>query len=1010
MKTNINFLKSYIPWIFTLFFICIIFKTQAQEKYYRIVFETNKEQLESLQKKGLDVDHFHFEKGKATAEISHSDLKLLKENKVKHKILIRNLSKRIPRINKRTDKSNARKAAKSNAQKVPSPTNFSLGSMGGFHKHDEAIAALDKMRQLYPQLITVKSSVGTTVQGKPIYMVKISDNADTDENEDEMLFTSIHHAREPIGLSQNLFFMWYLLENYNSDPEIKTLVDNTELYFIPIINPDGYIYNQQTNPNGGGYWRKNRRNNGGSYGVDLNRNYGYQWAAPGGSSSDPNQDSYHGPSKFSEPETQAIRDFTNQHNFVAALNYHSFSNLLIHPWGYKANTFTPDQSTFVKMCTYMTEENSYTYGTPNQTVNYTAGGSSDDWMYGEQSSKPKVFAMTPEVGSSNDGFWPASSRIIPLCNEVFPFNLKIMRMAAKYAKVTPSNINQTVTTTTGSVEYSIKRFSLKQATWTVSLSSNSTHIASLGQPKQYNNIAFLGTENGSINFELKTTTPSGTQIPVTVTINNGSWEYTTNVTVTYNGGSANCTATVPGSVTSSNITATTASVNWDAVPNATYDVRYRQTGTTSWITSAENGTSKIISGLTASTNYEVQVRSKCTDGSVSNYSASTTFTTTNGDPNPTTYCASNGKSTADEYISNVKLGTINKTSAAATEGYSDFTAESTGLSKGSNNTITITPTWSGAVYNEGYSVWIDYNQDGDFTDAGEQVWTKAASKTTPVSGSFTVPATAKDGNTRMRVSMKYNAIPSSCESFSYGEVEDYTVAINSIGGGSDTQAPSAPTGLTASNVAQTTITLSWSAATDNIGVTEYDVYQGNIIKTSVSGTTANITGLTANTTYSFSVKAKDAAGNVSVPSTVLEVTTVNSSDPCTGVAPYNSSIDYQPGNKVTYLGNLYEKTATGWTNLGPCGASARSTSSTLAKNALEFYPNPVAGDFITVTVHNDLWKSGTILIIDVKGNIVQEIKLKNQETRINTSKFASGNYFVTLFNGAKSYSKQMIVK
>ncbi|MBQ0741152.1 peptidase M14, partial [Aquimarina celericrescens] len=83
----------------------------------------------------------------------------------------------------------------------------------------------------------------------------------------EMLFTSLHHAREPIALSQNLFYMWYLLENYNSNPEIKTLVDNTELYFIPIVNPDGYIYNQQTNPNGGGYWRKNRRNNGGSYGI-----------------------------------------------------------------------------------------------------------------------------------------------------------------------------------------------------------------------------------------------------------------------------------------------------------------------------------------------------------------------------------------------------------------------------------------------------------------------------------------------------------------------------------------------------------------------------------------------------------------------------------------------------------------------------------------------------------------------------------------------------------------------
>ena len=86
-------------------------------------------------------------------------------------------------------------------------------------------------------------------------------------------------------------------------------------------------------------------------------------------------------------------------------------------------------------------------------------------------------------------------------------------------------------------------------------------------------------------------------------------------------------------------------------------------------------------------------------------------------------------------------------------------------------------TWTGTVYAEGYSVWIDYNQDNDFLDAGEQVFTQAATTTTPVSGSFTVPGTALAGNTRMRVSMKYNGIPTSCETFSYGEVEDYTVNI-----------------------------------------------------------------------------------------------------------------------------------------------------------------------------------------------------------------------------------------
>ncbi|WP_417195694.1 GEVED domain-containing protein [Bizionia sp.] len=149
------------------------------------------------------------------------------------------------------------------------------------------------------------------------------------------------------------------------------------------------------------------------------------------------------------------------------------------------------------------------------------------------------------------------------------------------------------------------------------------------------------------------------------------------------------------------------------------------------------------------------------------------------------YCSAQGNSVNDEYISRVQLGTINKASGA--QSYSDFTATSTNLTKANNYTVTVTPTWTGTSYNEGYAVWIDYNQDGDFTDSGEQVWSRSASKTSPVSGSFTIPTSATLGETRMRVAMKYNAIPTSCETFSYGEVEDYTVNIVSGGNsGGDT--------------------------------------------------------------------------------------------------------------------------------------------------------------------------------------------------------------------------------
>lgn len=238
-----------------------------------------------------------------------------------------------------------------------------------------------------------------------------------------------------------------------------------------------------------------------------------------------------------------------------------------------------------------------------------------------------------------------------------------------------------------------------------------------------------------------------------------------------------CTATVPTGLAASGITATGATMNWNAVAGATYDVQYRQTGTTTWTTVAASTNTTPLSGLTAATQYEAQVRSKCTS-TTSAYSSSVTFTTTT---TQITYCASKGNSVADEYISRVQVGTINNVSGA-NAGYGNFTNLSTDLSKTTAYTLTITPTWTGTAYNEGYSAWIDYNKDGDFADAGEQIFSKAASQTTPVSGSFTVPASATEGITRLRVSMKYNGIPTACETFSYGEVEDYTVNITTGSG------------------------------------------------------------------------------------------------------------------------------------------------------------------------------------------------------------------------------------
>ncbi|WP_422106728.1 immunoglobulin-like domain-containing protein [Winogradskyella sp.] len=319
-----------------------------------------------------------------------------------------------------------------------------------------------------------------------------------------------------------------------------------------------------------------------------------------------------------------------------------------------------------------------------------------------------------------------------------------------------------------------------------------------------------------------------------------------------------CNADVPTGLAASNVAETSATLSWDAIPGATYDLRYRQTGTSTWTTIAVTGISSDVTGLTALTPYEAQVRSKCSGGSNSAYSASVNFTTTDVQLN---YCDSASTNVNDEFISRVQLNTIDNSSGA--QFYSDFTNISTTLTKDTQYTITITPTWTGTLYNEGYGVWIDYNRDGDFTDAGEEVFTLAPSQTTPVSGSFTIPSGAVENSTRMRVTMRYNQIPGPCDNFTYGEVEDYTVIIE--GNAPDTEAPV----ITLNGASTINLELGdpytelGATATDNVDgdLTSSIVVGGDVVNTSVVGS------------YQVTYNVSDAAGNAATE--VIRTVNVN---------------------------------------------------------------------------------------------------------------------------------------
>jgi len=416
----------------------------------------------------------------------------------------------------------------------PVPQNFELGSMGGFTTYQEMLDELDQMRSLYPNLISQRipaSTTETTIEGRTVYYVRLSDNPDADESEPEVLYNGVHHAREPLSMMNLLYYMWYLLENYDTDPSIKNIVDNVEMYFIPVVNPDGYIYNQTTNPNGGGLWRKNRRiNGGGSVGVDLNRNYGYNWGYDNtGSSGNTNSDIYRGPSPFSEPESRIMRDFTYERKFINVFNNHSYSNLLLHPWGYTSGD-CPDEELFDEISEQMCWHNRYHYG--NSRVIYQANGDANDWHYGEQTVKRKILAWTPEIGSlAEGGFWPSPGDIVPQCERQMHMSLILAQSAANFGilnDLTPYGIDNQNTALTFSVEH----MSLVPGSFTVTISSSDPNVVSIANPVMTTGIMTDSNyETISTNVTLANGIASGTPVSFDVIVNNGAYDiYSTTIT------------------------------------------------------------------------------------------------------------------------------------------------------------------------------------------------------------------------------------------------------------------------------------------------------------------------------------------------------------------------------------------------------------------------------------------------------------------------------------------------
>lgn len=520
-------MRLYLLLLFLASSLCI--HAQRYSKVKIKLDETHT--IDQLADMGFEVDHGKYRPGMFFINaFSESEVQQLMNSDFEIDILINDLTADFLERNKNAKPSEG--SAKlvecdgSSITQYETPANYTYGSMGGYYTYQEMLDILDSMAVKYPTLFKAKQPITTaytTHDGNTLHWVKISDNPDMDEDEPEVLITALHHAREPNSLAQMIFYMWYLLENYATNEEVKYIVDNTEMYFIPCINPDGYLYNESTNPNGGGFWRKNRRDNGdGTFGVDLNRNYPYEWAFDNsGSSPNGNSETYRGPSPGSEPETKMVMEFCDAHEFQIALNYHTFGNLLIYPWGF-VDGATEDDDKFRGFAEAMTRENNYLAGYGSQTVGYTVNGDSDDWMYGEQTSKGKIFAMTPEVGPQ---FWPTQAEIDGLNKTTMTMNLTAAALLLNYGLVTPQG-DLLLTELQGEVEYSIKKLGLKQGLLNVSLEPITNNILSTGVDENFG-LFTLEESSGSINFALSPDIENGEQVQFNLVVDNGEYQWKT---------------------------------------------------------------------------------------------------------------------------------------------------------------------------------------------------------------------------------------------------------------------------------------------------------------------------------------------------------------------------------------------------------------------------------------------------------------------------------------------------
>jgi carboxypeptidase T len=312
-----------------------------------------------------------------------------------------------------------------------------------YHSYSSLKSDLQNLGAAYPSIAHVYD-IGDSwektegIADRDVMAIKISDNVSVEEeDEPDILFIGGIHAREWISVEVPFYLAQYLIEAYSTDQSVKRLVDSREIWIIPLLNPDGLEYSRTVSRD----WRKNRRENGnGTFGVDLNRNFGYKWGLEEGSSGDPASDTYRGTAPFSEPETQALRDLVATHDFIASISYHSYSQLILYPWGYTTKAPLHEEQ-LINMAKDMDNEIKNVHGkiyTPLQSSDlYLSSGDSEDWLYGVYTIAAFTVELRPQNETDNGGkpFELPEDQIIPTWEENKPAALYLIKKSQPLTKI-----------------------------------------------------------------------------------------------------------------------------------------------------------------------------------------------------------------------------------------------------------------------------------------------------------------------------------------------------------------------------------------------------------------------------------------------------------------------------------------------------------------------------------------------------------------------------------------------